>query len=86
MSDYVGEEELVALLGSREKAKRLIKSGQIAGSVVGRRVMAERDSLHAFLRSMRPKQSEPEPEQETEAQKIAKARERAGLRVVGGGR
>lgn len=57
--EYVYEDELVAALGSRDKAKRLVKSGTVDGSVVGRKVMAKRSSFYAYLESQRVRRTDP---------------------------
>lgn len=52
-AEHVYEDELVTALGSRDKARRLIKAGDIEGSVVGHRLIARRASLTAYIERCR---------------------------------
>jgi hypothetical protein len=78
--EHVYEAELVAAIGSRDRARRLIRSGAIVGSVIGRRLVANRRSLEAFIESNRVRQREPDVDP------IDDVVARAGLRAVAGGK
>lgn len=80
-SEFVTEDELVSLVGSREKAKRLIKAGAFTGYAVGRRLSADRASFSAYLR--RQTLATSAVERSAEDIELAAAERRAGLRVVG---
>lgn len=80
--EHVYEDELVLAIGSRAKARRLLKSGDVSGSFIGRRMVADRASLTAYIarhRSQPVTNARPVAEPSVEV-----ALGKAGLRVVGG--
>jgi hypothetical protein len=85
LGEHVYEAELVAAVGSRDKAKKLIRSGKIDGRVIGHSLVAKRASLVAFLDGPEVKPdmpSETPPREPTPEESAAAALKRSDLRIV----
>jgi hypothetical protein len=86
-TEYVYEDELVAVLGTKERARKMIRSGQLEGSVVGRRLVVRRTSLEAFIEQHRAKQKpKPQASGNTVDVDLDAITAAGGLRLLGGGR
>lgn len=87
-SDYVSEEELIALLGSKEKILRMLKRGELSGAVVGRRVVVTKSALAELVERMRvrPTRKAAKPAPAATAPSLDEIVQRSGMRIVGGRR
>lgn len=83
-AELVGEKELLELLGTKDKVRRLIKSGELDGSLPGQKIVVKRASLTAYLDTKKPpakaKQETPAPANEDDEDRELLAQ--VGLRVA----
>jgi hypothetical protein len=83
-SEFVPEDELEQVLGSRATIRRLIKDEKLTGSLSGRRIIVRRADLGVFLEMKRARaRLRPVRNAEPKNEPIAR---NAGMRVVGGQR